>query len=138
MASTNTTVIVCADTEGVVREWSPESADFFGYTAEEAIGRTVDLIVPDALRGRHWNGFDSAVGTGTLKRNAKPFTIVALHKNGKLVPIRAKLELIRSDDGSVTGVKSTILGRAPAWIGPLARVLLVLPGVRKPLPTTHT
>jgi len=136
MSSPDPTAIV-ADTEGIIREWSPALADFFGYSAAEATGCKVDMIVPHALRGRHWNGFDKAITTGSLKRDGKPFTVVALHKNGKLVPIRAMLQLTRSDDGTVTGAKATILGRAPAWIAPVARAFLALPGVRKPAPNKH-
>ena len=129
--------VVVADTEGTIREWSPALTNFFGYTAEEATGCKVDMIVPHALRGRHWNGFDKAITSGRLKRDGKPFTIVGLHKNGTLVPIRAMLQLTRSDDGTVTGAKSTILGHAPAWIAPVARAFLALPGVRKPVPNRH-
>jgi PAS domain S-box-containing protein len=137
MSSPDPTAVVAADTEGTIREWSPALADLFGYTAAEATGCKVDLIVPHALRGRHWNGFDKAMKTGRLKRDGKPFTVVGLHKNARLVPIRAMLELTRSDDGTVTGAKSTILGRAPAWIAPVASAFLALPGVRKPAPDKH-
>jgi hypothetical protein len=64
-----------------------------GYSAPEAIGRRVDLVVPPALRSRHWRAFNNAIETGRTKRAGKPFNTVALHRTGKLVPLRATLDL---------------------------------------------
>ena len=57
---------IAADRDGVIRHWGREAEKVFGYTAEEAVGRRVDLIVPPALHARHWRGFDRAVDDGQL------------------------------------------------------------------------
>ena len=115
---------ILADRDGVIRGWPPELEGLLGYGVEEAVGRRVDLIVPPALRSRHWRGFSNAVESGRLKREGKPFTTVALHRSGKLVAMRALLELNYGDDGAVSGVEARILGAGPSWLAPLARVAL--------------
>ena len=101
------------DRKGVIQQWPPELEAVVGYTAAEAVGRPVDLIIPVVLRGMHWRGFHKAVETGRLKRDAKPFSTVALHKSGRLVPLRAKLELTRTAEGSVDGASAVVLGAGP-------------------------
>jgi PAS domain S-box-containing protein len=59
--------VVVADGDGRITWWSPGAEALFGHTAAAAIGQTLDLIVPEALRGRHWAGFQRAMQAPQVK-----------------------------------------------------------------------
>ena len=59
--------IVVADSDGVIVHWNDSAEGMFGHSAADAIGRTLDLIVPDDFRDRHWAGFRRAMSTGECK-----------------------------------------------------------------------
>jgi PAS domain S-box-containing protein len=113
-----------ADTDGVIRHWGREWQNVFGYSREEAIGRTVDLIIPPVLHARHWRGFRKAIETGRLRNPEPDLKIPAVHKDGTIIPLRATLALTHSDDGRVEGASATIYGRGPAWRGIAWRIAL--------------
>ena len=115
---------VVADREGAIRHWGLEAQNVFGYTAEEAIGRKVDLIIPPVLHARHWKGFDKAIENGSLRKPDPDLKIPAVHKDGTIVPLRATLALTYGDDGEVDGAMATIFGRGPAWRGTAWRMVL--------------
>src|SRR5215469_7759284 len=56
--------IVYADKEGVIRFWNAGAARIFGFSEAEAMGQSLDLIIPETLRARHWTGFDKTMETG--------------------------------------------------------------------------
>ena len=71
--------IIFADREGVIQIWNGAAAELFGYLPKEAVGRTLDIIIPEHLRHTHWEGFGKAVasghtthGTGAMKTRATP------------------------------------------------------------------
>ncbi len=63
IAGTSDAVIV-ADADGTITRWNPGATRMFGYAAAEAIGSSLDLIIPDALRARHWQGYRETMRTG--------------------------------------------------------------------------
>jgi PAS domain S-box-containing protein len=115
---------VVVDTDGVIHHWGQAAEDVFGYTAEEAIGRRVDLIIPPVLHARHWRGFEKAIANGQLRRPDPDLKVPALHKSGEVIALRATLALTHADDGKVNGAVSTIFGRGPAWRGTAWRAVL--------------
>ena len=120
---------VVTDRAGVIRHWGRGWQDTLGYTPEDAQGRKVDLIVPPALRERHWRGFHNAIEMRRLRHgddNGRwTLKTVAVHKSGKLVALRATLELTHAE-GAVSGAKGTLLGPGPAWTASAARVLFAV------------
>jgi PAS domain S-box-containing protein len=56
--------IIAADAQGVIRFWNPGAQRIFGYTAAETIGQSLDLIIPEGLRKRHWDGYGEVMRTG--------------------------------------------------------------------------
>src|SRR5919201_2495466 len=77
-----------ADKDGVIRRWDDECIDVFGYAPEEALGQTLDLVVPPALQARHWRGFNKAVASGKLKRPGKTLRVPAIHSSGKVISLQ--------------------------------------------------
>lgn len=59
-----THAIVIADRDGVIRMWSAGAERLFGYPADDALGQSLDLIVPERHRERHWEGYHAAMEAG--------------------------------------------------------------------------
>jgi PAS domain S-box-containing protein len=118
-----------ADRDGVIRRWGSECVGVFGYSAEEAVGQTLDLVVPPALQARHWRGFNRAVTSGPLKRPGKTLKVPAVHKSGKIISLQIDhATLIRDADGTVSEVTVTP-SRGPAWVATMSRPALALLGL---------
>jgi PAS domain S-box-containing protein len=117
------------DRAGVIRRWDSECVGVFGYSSEEAIGHTLDLVVPPALQARHWRGFNRAVTSGQLKRPGKTLRIPAVHKGGKIISLQIDdATLIRAADGTVGEVTVTP-SIGPAWVAAVSRPALWVLGL---------
>jgi PAS domain S-box-containing protein len=53
--------VIYADTQGTIVLWNAAAAALFGYSAAQALGQNLDLIIPEHLRGQHWRGFEAAM-----------------------------------------------------------------------------
>jgi PAS domain S-box-containing protein len=117
------------DRDGVIRRWDSECPGVFGYSSEEAIGQTLDLILPPALQARHWRGFNKAVTSGQLKRPGKTLRVPAVHKSGKIISLQLDdATLIRDANGTVGEVTLTP-STGPAWIAAISRPALAVLGL---------
>ena len=59
--------ILISDREGVIRFWNGGAERMFGHTSAEALGQSLDLIIPENLRSRHWEGFWRVMASGETK-----------------------------------------------------------------------
>jgi PAS domain S-box-containing protein len=105
--------VVVADRDGVIRGWNPGAARMFGYVAEEAVGRPVDLIVPPQLRAAHWDGYRHAVSRGVMAEPAKLAAAPAVHKDGTRLLVEFHATLLHDDAGRVYGVAAVLREAAP-------------------------
>jgi PAS domain-containing protein len=64
--------VICTDRSGTIIRWNHASAALFGYSSEEALGQSVELIIPEHLRAAHWAGFDAAMAKGITKLEGRP------------------------------------------------------------------
>ena len=95
--------LICADCSGTILRWNRASHLLFGYSAEEALGQSLDLIVPEHLRAPHWKGFDAAITSGTMKLQGRPTLTRALHKSGRKLYIEMTFALVKDWHGEVLG-----------------------------------
>lgn len=95
--------LIYSDCSGTIARWNRASAALFGFTAEEALGQNLDLIIPEHLRAAHWRGFEAAHASGTMKLAGKPTLTRALHKSGRKLYIEMTFALVRDADGAVQG-----------------------------------
>jgi PAS domain S-box-containing protein len=117
------------DRDGVIRRWETECVDVFGYSSDEAVGQTLDLVVPPVLQARHWRGFGRAVASGQLKRPGKSLKVPAVHKTGKIISLQIDdAALIRGADGTVGEVTATP-STGPAWVAAVSRPVLAVLGL---------
>jgi PAS domain S-box-containing protein len=97
--------IVAADREGIIRFWNPGAERIFGYAGNEAIGRSLDLIVPERLRQRHWEGYRRTMQTGKSRYgDGDVLSVPALHKNGATVSIDFTIVPLKNESGEMIGI----------------------------------
>src|SRR5262245_11262648 len=95
--------IVVADREGVIQIWNRAAAELFGYLPEEAVGRPLDIIIPEHLRYAHWEGFGKAVASGHTKHGKGAVKTRATHKAGKKLYVGGAVSLVKAREGQGTG-----------------------------------
>ena len=100
--------LVLADTSGVVRTWSAGAEALFGHAAEDAIGQTLDLVVPPDYRERHWAGYWAAMATSDGNIDHGSFNIPALHRDGTVMRIAVRLHVIHDSRNRVTGAMAVL------------------------------
>jgi PAS domain S-box-containing protein len=96
--------IVATDREGRVTFWNPGAERIFGFTAEEAAGQSLDLIIPENLRARHWAGFRHTMATGTSRYgHGDLLSVPGLTKNGHRISVEFTIVLLLNEAQEVTG-----------------------------------
>jgi PAS domain S-box-containing protein len=100
--------IVVAGTDGKIRLWNGGATRVFGFTAVEALGASLDLIIPQKLRARHWEGYDKTMATGQTRYGDTLLKVPAAHKDGRRLSIEFSVALLTDDGGAVTGILAVI------------------------------
>ncbi|MFY9696186.1 MAG: PAS domain S-box protein [Xanthobacteraceae bacterium] len=97
--------IIAADRNGIIRLWNPGAERIFGHPSAEAIGCSLDLIIPDRLRERHWDGYRKTVTTGTSRYgDGDLLSVPALHKNGTTISVEFTIVPLKDDAGAMIGM----------------------------------
>jgi PAS domain S-box-containing protein len=92
-------VVIYADDKGTIMRWNHAAAALFGYSAAEAIGRNLDLIVPEHLRAAHWRGFEAAMTSGVMKLLGRPTLTRATHRTGRKLYVEMTFALVKGQAG---------------------------------------
>jgi PAS domain S-box-containing protein len=100
--------IMVADAQGAITLWNRAAERIFGFTEAEALGRSLDLIVPERQRGRHWEGYQKTMDTGITKYGADLLRVPALHKDGHTLSIAFTVSMLFSEDRKVTGIVAIV------------------------------
>ena len=80
--------IIAADEEGIIRFWNPGAERIFAFTAAEAMGRSLDMIIPERLRERHWQGYREVTRTGRSRYGAEDLLAVpGVRKDGTRISL---------------------------------------------------
>jgi PAS domain S-box-containing protein len=107
--------ILFADREGKIRLWNAGAETVFGYTAKEALGQSLDLIVPERQRARHWEGWVKVMATGVTKYGRDPLAVPAVRKDGTRISIEFNVVLVRTDSGELAGVAAMVQDVTARW-----------------------
>jgi PAS domain S-box-containing protein len=107
--------ILFADHEGKIRLWNSGAESVFGYTAQEALGQSLDLIVPERQRQRHWEGWDTVMASGVTKYGRDPLAVPAMRKDGSRISIEFNVVLVRTESGELAGVAAMVLDVTARW-----------------------
>ena len=96
---------------GIIRFWNTASETLFGFTADEAIGQSLDIIIPPYLREPHWRGFHAAIAAGKTQHGGKATRTKALHKNGTFIYAEVSFCIIIDP---ITGERGSLSSARPA------------------------
>ena len=100
--------VVISDAKGVITYWNPAAERIFGFSEAEALGSTLDLIIPERLRQRHNEGYEHSMQTGTTRYGDKLLTVPALHKSGKSLSIAFTVSMIFDANHQASAVAAVI------------------------------
>jgi PAS domain S-box-containing protein len=100
-------VVVC-DTQGSITLWNPAAEYMFGFTEAEALGQSLDLIIPERLRQRHWEAYRKTMATGQTRYGHDVLRVPAVNKAGSPMSISFTVALLNDANGQVIGIASVI------------------------------
>ena len=103
--ATRSDAIIATDRDGVIVFWNPGAARIFQYAENEAIGRSLDLIIPERLRARHWSGYRQFIATGRSRYGEGDLLAVpGVRKDGTRLSLEFTIVPLKDGDGRVAGV----------------------------------
>ena len=108
--------ILISDREGVIRFWNSGAEQMFGHTAAEAVGQSLDLIIPENLRGRHWEGYRRVMASGETKYKTGLLSSPGLRKDGSRVSLEFSMVLLRDEAGEMQGCASIMRDVTVRWM----------------------
>jgi PAS domain S-box-containing protein len=101
--------IVATDRDGIIRHWNKGAERIFGHTAAEAVGQSLDLIIPEQLRARHWEGYRHVMQTGQSRYGqGDVLAVPGLRKDGSRVSLEFTIATIRDEAGEMIGIAAIL------------------------------
>ena len=100
-------IMVC-DAAGAITLWNRAAERIFGFSEADALGHSLDLIIPERQRGRHWEGYHKTMATAVTKYGADVLRVPALHKDGHTISIAFTVSMLFSADRKVTGIVAVV------------------------------
>jgi PAS domain S-box-containing protein len=100
-------IVVC-DANGAITFWNPAAVRLFGFAENEALGKSLDLIVPEKQRQRHWDGYNKTMQTGQTRYGNDVLRVPALHKDGHTLSIAFTVAMLFSAEKTVTAIIAII------------------------------
>lgn len=107
VAALGDAVMVC-DAQGAITLWNPACERMFGFTEAEVLGRSMDMIIPERLRGRHWEGYHKTMSTGITKYGTDVLRVPAVDKQGRSMSIAFTVAMLYTAEGKVGAIASVI------------------------------
>ena len=108
--------IIFADRDGIIRLWNRAAEGIFGYTEAEAVGRSLDLIIPERQRELHWKGYGKAMLDGVTKYGSETLSVPAVTKDGERISIEFTIALLRDGDGKILGPAAVVRDVTARWV----------------------
>ena len=115
MVTESRDAIIFADKDGVIRLWNPGAMAMFGYRADEMECKGLDLIIPEALRARHNEGFRRVMASGERRYAAELLAVPGLRQDGVRISLEFTITLIKDDEGEVLGAAAIIRDVSRRW-----------------------
>jgi len=100
--------VVVTDGAGAIILWNPGAERMFGYTEREALGASLDLIIPERMRQRHWDGYHQTMRTGETKYGTTLLRVPATHRDGSSLSIAFSVAMLHGPDGAPSAVAAVI------------------------------
>jgi PAS domain S-box-containing protein len=101
--------IIAADRDGIICFWNPGAERIFGHRRDAAVGRSLDLIIPERLRQRHWDGYRATIATGRSRYgDGDVLSVPALHQNGATISIEFTVVPLANESGTMIGLAAVM------------------------------
>lgn len=100
--------IVASDASGAITLWNPAASRMFGHTEAEALGQSLDLIIPQRQQQRHWDGYRKTMQTGITKYGNDVLRVPAVHKDGHTLSIAFTVAMLYTPDKNVAAIVAVI------------------------------
>ncbi|MGZ8851543.1 MAG: PAS domain-containing protein [Thermoanaerobaculia bacterium] len=107
--------ILYADRDGVIRFWNSGAEEMFGFKADEMLGKSMDPIIPENLRPRHWDGWEKTMATGVTKYGRDVLSVPALRKDGSRISVEFYILLLRAATGEIAGAAAMMQDVTKRW-----------------------
>lgn len=105
LLATKSDAIVATDRDGLITFWNPGAARIFGYTSDEAVGQSLDIIIPENLRARHWAGYREVMATGQSRYGeGDTLSVPALTKFGKRISVDFTIAMLHDPQQKPNGM----------------------------------
>jgi PAS domain S-box-containing protein len=101
--------VIAADTSGKIIFWNAGAERIFGHSEESALRQSLDLIIPERLRQRHWEGYQRVMKTGKSRYGGGDILAVpGLKKDGSRISLEFTLALLTDEDGRLAGLAAVL------------------------------
>ena len=91
--------VIVADVSGTIRTWNRGATRLFGWDRSDAVGQSLDLIIPERFRERHWEGYEQVMETGQTSYGSRLLEVPAQHRDGRTISVAFTVSLLPGDDG---------------------------------------
>jgi len=107
--------VLYGDREGRIRFWNAAAEAMFGYKADEVLGQSMDLIIPERQRPRHWEGWDRVMATGVTRYGHDVLAVPAQKKDGTRISVEFYILLLRAPTGEILGAAAILQDVTARW-----------------------
>ncbi|NQV23978.1 MAG: PAS domain S-box protein [Rhodopirellula sp.] len=107
--------IIAANRSGAIVLWNPAAERLFGHSIDEAIGQSLDLIIPDRFRQRHWDAWQKTVLTGVTQYGDDILRVPAVNKDGQRISIAFTVALLPAAEGIVDVIAAIVRDETERW-----------------------
>jgi PAS domain S-box-containing protein len=107
--------VIYSDREGLIRLWNTGAETIFGYSTSEALGQSIDLIIPESLRNRHWEGYRRVMAEGRSRYASELLAVPAARKDGGRISVEFTLVPIHDRNGGIEGIAAIIRDVTERW-----------------------
>jgi len=107
--------VIFPDRDGRIEIWNSGAESIFGFSAQEATGQSLDLIIPEKLRFRHWEGYRKVMATGSTRYRTQLLAVPAMRKDGTRISVEFSMVLVRSCVGEMLGAAAIVRDVTARW-----------------------
>jgi PAS domain S-box-containing protein len=107
--------VVVSSAAGDIIYWNAAATRIFGFTEEDAIGKSLDIIIPERQRQRHWDGYHKTMETGQTRYGNDLLRVPALHKDGRTLSIAFTVAMLHAPDGKVSAIVAVVRDETQRW-----------------------
>jgi PAS domain S-box-containing protein len=100
--------VMACDASGAITLWNPACERMFGFTQLDAMGKSLDMIIPQRQQQRHWDGYHKTMQTGITKYGSDVLRVPAMHKDGHRLSIAFTVSMLHTPDGKVSQIVAVV------------------------------